>query len=123
MRKVGCDCAWMKDREKQKIGPCPHVQALWMQYGLDEAQRRADLKAHPERIEKATAVYFKRKGDQEIERQVSLNRTRLNEIWNDSGTSPRYFHRVYSSIDDARSAYFKRLYDLKSRNFMDASQS
>jgi hypothetical protein len=50
MRKVGCDCAWMKDREKQKIGPCPHVQALWMQYGLDEAQRRADLKAQPDRI-------------------------------------------------------------------------
>ena len=123
MRKVSCDCAWMKDREKAKSGPCPHVQALWLRYSLDEAQRLADIAAHPERVEVASSVYVRRAGEVELSRQVSLKRRRLEELWEETGASPRRFHRVFNTIEAARAAYFQRVADLERRDFMDASQS
>lgn len=123
MRKVGCDCAWMKDREKQKIGPCPHVVSLWVQYSSEEAARLAELAAHPERVEVATAVYLKRKRGREMSRIVELKRRQLIEHWEDEGEAPRHFHRVFPHIAAARSAYFKRVTELERREYMDASQS
>ena len=123
MRKVSCDCAWMKDREKQKIGPCPHVVGLWVQYASDEAARQAELAAHPERVEVATAVYLKRQQGRELSRVVELKRKLLIERWEDEGESPRYFHRLFSEIAAARAAYFKRVAELERRDYMDASQS
>ena len=123
MRKVGCDCAWMKDRERQKIGPCPHVVALWVSYARSEAERQADLAAHPERVEVATSVYFKRRRGRELSRVIELKRRTLTERWEDQGEAPRHFHRVFSQIAAARAAYFKRVAELERREFMDASQS
>ena len=123
MRKVSCDCAWMKDREKQKVGPCPHVVSLWVRYATDEAARQAELAAHPERVEVATAVYFKRKRGRELSRIVELKRRLLIERWEDEGEAPRHFHRVFSHIAAARAAYFKRVVELERREYMDASQS
>jgi hypothetical protein len=123
MRKQGCDCAWMKDREKQKIGPCAHIIALWIRYSTDEAVRRAELEAHPERVEVATSVYFKRQRGRERSRIIELKRKLLTECWEDQGESPRYFHKVFSDIAAARAAYFKRVAELKRCEYMDASQS
>ncbi len=123
MRKVGCDCAWMKDREKQKTGPCPHVIALWVRYASDEAKRQAELAAHPERVEVATAVFFKRQRGTELSRVLELKRKLLSERWEDEGQEPRYFHRMFSNIAAARAAYFKRVAELERRDYMDASQS
>ncbi len=123
MRKVSCDCAWMKDREKQKLGPCPHVIALWVKYASDEAARQAELAAHPERVEVATSVYLKRQRGRELSRVVELKRKLLIERWEDEGESPRFFHRLFSEIAAARAAYFKRVAELERRDYMDASQS
>ena len=123
MRKVGCDCAWMKDREKQKIGPCPHVIALWVKYAREEAKRQAELAANPDKVEVATSVFFKRQRGLELSRIVELKRKSLAERWEDEGQEPRYFHRVFSNIAAARAAYFKRVAELERRDYMDASQS
>jgi hypothetical protein len=123
MRKVGCDCAWMKDREKQKSGPCPHVVALWVRYSMDEAKRQAEIDAHPERVERATSVYFKRQRGRELSRIVELRRRQLIERWEDQGEADRHFHRVFPHVAAARAAYFKRVAELERREYMDASQS
>ena len=123
MRKVGCDCAWMKDRETQKIGPCPHVVGLWVRYASDEAKRQAEIDAHPERVEKATAVYFKRQRGRELSRIVELRRRQLIERWEDQDEADRHFHRVFPHVAAARAAYFKRVAELERREYMDASQS
>jgi hypothetical protein len=123
MRKVSCDCAWMKDKEKQKIGPCSHVQALWLQYSLDEAQRQAEMRAHPERVEMATVVYMKRKGDRELSRQLNFKRKVIEECWHENEHEVRRMHRVFNNIGAARTAFFQRVADLELRDFMDASQS
>ena len=123
MRKLSCDCAWMKDREKQKIGPCPHAQALWLRYSIDEATRLAEIAAHPERVEFATAAYVRRRGEKEQSRYISLKRKTLEERWEDSGEEPRRTAKVFSSIVAARVAYFKRVAELERRDYMDASQS
>ena len=123
MRKVGCDCAWMKDRERQKQGPCPHVIALWVKYSTDEAARQAELAAHPERVEVATAVYLKRHRGRELNRMIELKKRQLIEHWEDEGENPRHFHRVFSQISAARAAYFKRVAELERHEYMDASQS
>ena len=123
MRKVNCDCAWMKDREKQKIGPCPHIIALWVRYASDEAKRQAELAAHPDRVEVATSVFFKRQRGLELSRVIELKRKLLTEHWEDERQEPRHFHRMFSNIAAARAAYFKRVAELERRDYMDASQS
>lgn len=123
MRKVSCDCAWMKDREKQKLGACGHAQALWLRYALDEAARAAELAAHPDRVERASKVFVRRDGDVERSRAVALKRTRLEETWEDTGAAPRRFHKVFNTVAAARAAYFQRVADLERRDFMDASVS
>ena len=123
MRKVGCDCAWMKSREKQKIGPCPHIVALWVRYASDEARRQAEIAANPDRVERATAVYFKRQRGRELSRTIELKRNQLTEHWEEQGEDDRHFHRVFPHVAAARSAYFKRVAELERREYMDASQS
>jgi len=123
MRKLSCDCAWMKDREKAKSGPCAHAQALWLRYALDEAARLAELAEHPERVEQASSLYVRRDGDRERSRLISLKRRRLDERWEGSGESPRELHKVFNSIEAARAAYFQRVAELERRDYMDASQS
>lgn len=123
MRKVSCDCAWMKDREKQKVGPCAHVQALWLRYALDEAARAAELAAHPERVERASKVFVRRDGEVEKSRVITLKRTRLEEVWEDTGATPRRLHKVFNTVAAARAAYFQRVADLERRQYMDASVS
>lgn len=123
MRKLSCDCAWMKDREKAKSGPCSHAQALWLRYALDEEARLAELALHPERVERATSVYVRRSGDQEQSRQVNFNKKRIDELWEGTGESSRRFHKIFNSIEAARAAYFQRIADLERRDYMDASQS
>ncbi len=129
-RKLSCDCAWMKDRESQKIGPCAHIQALFLQYALDEQQRRIEIENHPELIEFATKRFVRKKSQKEWSVEVSLKKNKLEEkstvqpisAQKDQKKDTRSHFLVFSDIASARNAYFNRIADLERLGYMDASQ-
>ena len=124
LRKVACDCAWMKDREKQKAhGPCAHIRALWLQVCLDEAARRAAEAADPSLIEEARRLYLRRSRSAERRHELHLKRRRLTERWQRRAEEPERTQRLlFNSVAEARDAYLNRLAELERRGFMDASQ-
>ncbi len=128
MRKISCDCAWMKDREKQKIGPCAHLQALFLSYALDEQKRRIERELHPELVEFETKRYVRRKAQKEWIFEVSLKKTRLEEkssiqVLNAKKEPDNRSHfLVFSDVNTARKAYFNRIADLERLGYMDASK-
>lgn len=129
-RKLGCDCAWMKDRESQKIGPCAHIQALFLQYALDEQQRRIEIENNPELIEFATKRFVRKKSQKEWSIEVSLKKNKLEEkstiqaiaAQKDQKKDVRSHFLVFLDIASARNAYFNRIADLERLGYMDASQ-
>jgi hypothetical protein len=128
MRKISCDCAWMKDREKQKLGPCAHLQALFLSYALDEQKRRIERERHPELVEFETKRYVRRKAQKEWSFEVSLKKTRLEEkstiqVLNAKEAPENRSHfLVFPDVKTARKAYFNRIADLERLGYMDASK-
>lgn len=118
VREAECTCAFFR-KHKLKEGPCAHLIALRVLHGLEEQRRREERGAGRGAVLLETRTYARRQAAREEVVQLSLDRQRLRVRWGQRGQAMRVQSLVFSSVADARAAYFARVDELEARGYMD----
>jgi hypothetical protein len=117
--KAECTCTFFR-KQGLKAGPCPHLVALRLAYGEQEA-RRAKEAGPRAGVTVETRSYSKRdEGGADVV-QVTLDRHRLKLRWGRAGQPMRLQVLRFNSPEEARTAYFARVAELGARGFLDAT--
>lgn len=118
--KAECTCRFYR-LHGLKQGPCGCLVALRLAYAEQEAKRLAAGKSRSN-LTAETRTFLRRTPKGEEERQVTLDRTRLRIRSTATGADERLQNLCFSSVDDARDAYFAETDGLAARGFLDATQ-
>jgi len=123
LRKVKCSCRYYR-QHGLKNGPCPHLVALCLFHAQQEAKRRELAKRGElrETTTSETKTYAKRDGEREEVYQLSLSNARMRVRWGQRGETMRVQSLVFNTVDEARSAYYKRVDGLESKGYLDATE-
>jgi hypothetical protein len=117
--KAECTCTFFR-KQGLKAGPCPHLVALRLAYGEQEAKRARETGPR-EGITVETRTFSKRDEAGADVFQVTLDRTRIKVRWGRAGQPMRLQVLRYNAPDEARAAYFERIGDLDASGFLDAT--
>jgi hypothetical protein len=120
VRKAECTCAFFR-KHQLKEGPCEHLVALRLFSAREEAERRAQRGRDRSTVTIETRTYARRHGKGEDVYQIALAERRLKVRWGLRGADARVLSLVFSSVEEARAAYFARVTDLERRGFLDAT--
>lgn len=125
-RKPGCTCTFWKRQQTSTKLPCAHIQALWLQHCMDVEEEKRMEAVDPSRIKVRNGTFVKRQPDTEEVHEISLMFQRLTEVW---GTRQQLRDKrgrrqvlIFSSIDDARSAFYTRCVELEQKGYLNASK-
>jgi predicted DNA-binding WGR domain protein len=117
--KAECTCTFFR-KQGLKAGPCPHLVALRLAYGAQEA-RKAREAGPREGITVETRTFSRRDEEGADVVQVTLDRNRLKLRWGRAGQAMRLQVLRFNAADEARQAYFSRIADLGGRGYLDAT--
>lgn len=120
VRGAECTCAFYR-KHRLKEGPCAHLIALRIAQAQEEERRRQARGKARGTITLETRTYARRRGDAEEVVQIALDRQRLKLRWGPRNTKLRVQSFVFSSVAEARAAFFERVDDLEARGFLDGS--
>jgi len=116
--KAECTCAFYR-KHQLKEGPCEHLIALRLRYGLLQLERKEKPDRDTVRLE--TRNYSKRHDNgKESVYLLSLNERRFTKRWTSQGKRSKKHAMVYNSANDARQAYFEQIDILEAKGFIDA---
>ena len=118
--KAECTCSQFR-QQGLKAGPCPHLIALRMAHAIRERLRREGKADGDDAIEVETRTFGLRSGNREDVYQITLNQNSLRVRWGESGTELRTQQFRFSTVDDAREDYKKRVDELTEKGFLDAT--
>jgi hypothetical protein len=125
-RKPGCTCTFWKRQQAGTKEPCAHIQALWLQHCMDVAEEKRMASIDPSRIKVRNGTFVKRQPDAEEVHEISLMFKRLTEVW---GTREQLRDKrgrrqvlIFSSVADARTAFFTRCVELEQKGYLNASK-
>jgi hypothetical protein len=117
--KAECTCTFFR-KQGLKSGPCPHLVALRLAYGEQEAKRSRE--AGPRAGVLVETRSWSRRDDKGADVvQVTLDRNRLKTRWGRAGQPMRLQALRFNTPDEARAAYFKQIGELSSSGFLDAT--
>lgn len=117
--KAECTCPFHR-KHGLKHGPAATLIALRLAHARLEMERRSSEKER-NRIVTETRTFSRRRPTGEEIVQIALDRQRVRIRWGRADADLRTQQLHYSTIDDARDDYLKRLDDLTSRGYLDAT--
>ncbi len=120
VRRAECTCSTFR-QQGLKSGPCSHLIALRMAQVIREKHRREGTLNGDDAISVETRTFGLRDGDTETVYQITLDQKNLKIRWGESGGEPRVQKLRFSSVEEARADYKKRLGELEEKGFLDAT--
>jgi predicted DNA-binding WGR domain protein len=117
--KAECTCTFFR-KQGLKAGPCAHLIALRLAYAEQETKRKKTGDPR-QTITVETKTFTKRDAEGEDVIQVSLERQRLKVRWGRGGKQMRLQTLTFSTVEEARAAYFTKVDDANARGFLDAT--
>jgi predicted DNA-binding WGR domain protein len=117
--KAECTCTFFR-KQGLKAGPCAHLIALRLAHAEQETKRKKSGDPR-QTITVETKTFTKRDAEGEDVIQVSLERQRLKVRWGRGGKTMRLQTLAFSTVEEARAAYFTKVDDANARGYLDAT--
>ncbi len=117
--KAECTCTFFR-KQGLKAGPCAHLIALRLAYAEQETKRKTSGDPR-QTITVETKTFTKRDAEGEDVIQVSLERQRLKVRWGRGGKPMRLQTMAFSTVEEARAAYFTKVDDANTHGYLDAT--
>lgn len=119
MLKAECTCPFHR-KNGLKHGPAATLIALRLAYAQLEMARKSNAKER-NRIVTETRAFSRRGQTGEEVVQIALDRQRVRIRWGRADGDLRTQQLHFSSVDDARDDYLKRVDDLATKGYLDAT--